>query len=96
MYAIRSYYAEGQKFRIMSSKVLEAQMKAVGGNPQMMPFSEVYSGLQQGVIDARITSYNVCYTKLLRHCIGDLGALGLKNFIDNIVAEIQKKDLKTN
>ncbi|WP_417327712.1 hypothetical protein [Halarcobacter sp.] len=36
--------AEGQKFRIMSSKVLEAQFHAVGANPQMMPFSEVYSG----------------------------------------------------
>jgi len=44
--------AKGQKFRIMSSKVLEAQFHAVGANPQMMPFSEVYSGLQQGVIDA--------------------------------------------
>ncbi|MEJ2495013.1 MAG: threonine--tRNA ligase, partial [Ignavibacteriaceae bacterium] len=31
-----------------------------------------------------------------QHRKGDLGALGLKNFIDNIVTEIQKKDLKTN
>lgn len=44
--------ASGQKFRIMSSKVLEEQMKAVGGNPQVLPFSEVYSALQQGVVDA--------------------------------------------
>lgn len=44
--------AKGQKFRIMSSKVLEAQTKAVGGNPQVLPFSEVYSALQQGVVDA--------------------------------------------
>jgi C4-dicarboxylate-binding protein DctP len=44
--------ADGLKFRIMSSKVLEAQMKAVGGNPQVLPFSEVYSGLQQRVVDA--------------------------------------------
>lgn len=44
--------ANGQKFRIMSSKVLEAQIKAVGGNPQVLPFSEVYSALQQGVVDA--------------------------------------------
>jgi C4-dicarboxylate-binding protein DctP len=55
--------AEGQKFRIMSSKVLEAQMKAVGGNPQMMPFSEVYSGLQQGVIDAAENPISNIYTK---------------------------------
>lgn len=36
----------------MSSKVLEEQTKAVGGNPQVLPFSEVYSALQQGVVDA--------------------------------------------
>nr|WP_041660500.1 TRAP transporter substrate-binding protein [Arcobacter nitrofigilis] len=55
--------AEGQKFRIMSSKVLEAQFKAVGANPQMMPFSEVYSGLQQGVIDAAENPFSNIYTK---------------------------------
>lgn len=44
--------AKGQKFRIMSSKVLEEQTKVVGGNPQVLPFSEVYSALQQGVVDA--------------------------------------------
>ena len=44
--------AKGQKFRIQSSKVLEEQIKAIGGNPQVLPFSEVYSALQQGVVDA--------------------------------------------
>ncbi|WP_421717222.1 TRAP transporter substrate-binding protein [Arcobacter arenosus] len=55
--------AEGQKFRIMSSKVLEAQFHAVGANPQMMPFSEVYSGLQQGVIDGQENTNSNIYTK---------------------------------
>ena len=55
--------AKGQKFRIMSSKVLEAQMHAVDANPQMMPFSEVYSGLQQGVIDAAENPISNIYTK---------------------------------
>jgi len=32
--------AKGQKFRIQSSKVLEEQIKAIGGNPQVLPFSE--------------------------------------------------------
>jgi len=31
-----------------------------------------------------------------QHRKGDLGTLGLKNFIDNIVVEIQKKDSETN
>ncbi len=55
--------AKGQKFRIMSSKVLEAQFHAVGANPQMMPFSEVYSGLQQGVIDGQENTISNIYTK---------------------------------
>jgi len=55
--------AKGQKFRIMSSKVLEEQFHAVGANPQMMAFSEVYSGLQQGVIDAAENPISNIYTK---------------------------------
>ncbi len=43
--------AKSQKIRIMSSRVLEAQVKALGANPQVLPFSEVYSALQQGVVD---------------------------------------------
>lgn len=41
----------GLKLRIMSSKVLDMQMRAVGANPQVMAFSEVYQGLQTGVVD---------------------------------------------
>ncbi len=55
--------AKGLKFRIMSSKVLEEQFKAVGANPQMMPFSEVYSALQQGVIDGQENTNSNIYTK---------------------------------
>ncbi len=43
--------AKGQKIRIMSSRVLEAEIKAIDANPQVLPFSEVYSALQQGVVD---------------------------------------------
>ncbi len=55
--------AKGQKFRIMSSKVLEEQFKAVGAIPQVMPFSEVYSALQQGVIDGQENTNSNIYTK---------------------------------
>lgn len=41
----------GLKLRIQSSKVLEAQMKALGAVPQVMAFSEVYQALQTGVVD---------------------------------------------
>jgi len=55
--------AKGQKFRIMSSKVLEAQFKVLDANPQMMPFSEVYSALQQGVIDGQENTNSNIFTK---------------------------------
>ena len=51
------------KNKIQSSKVLEAQFKAVGGNPQVLPFSEVYSALQQGVVDGTENPLSNFYTK---------------------------------
>ncbi|WP_456324871.1 TRAP transporter substrate-binding protein [Desulfonauticus submarinus] len=54
---------KGKKFRIMSSKVLEAQFKVVGASPQVLPFSEVYSALQQGVVDGQENTISNIYTK---------------------------------
>ena len=91
--------AKGQKFRIMSSKVLEAQFKAVGANPQVMPFSEVYSALQQGVIDGQENTNSNIYTKkfyevqkymtLSNH--GYLGYLVVmsKKFYDSLPKDLQ-------
>jgi C4-dicarboxylate-binding protein DctP len=42
---------KGMKMRIQSSKVLDAQMRALGAIPQVMAFSELYSALQSGVVD---------------------------------------------
>ncbi|GAB3121232.1 TRAP transporter substrate-binding protein [Novispirillum itersonii] len=42
---------QGLKMRIQSSKVLDAQMRALGALPQVMAFSEVYQALQTGVVD---------------------------------------------
>ncbi len=44
--------AKGQKMRIMSSKILEEQTKAIGAIPQVINFGEVYSSLQTGVVDS--------------------------------------------
>jgi len=41
----------GLKMRIQSSKVLESMMRQLGALPQVMAFSEVYSALQQRVVD---------------------------------------------
>lgn len=42
---------KGMKLRIQSSKVLDAQMRTMGANPQVLAFSEVYQALQTGVVD---------------------------------------------
>ncbi len=53
----------GQKFRVMSSKMLEEQFKAVGANPTPMAFGEVYSALEQGVIDGQENTLSNIYSK---------------------------------
>jgi C4-dicarboxylate-binding protein DctP len=64
--------AAGLKFRIMSSKVLEAQFQALNANPQVMPFSEVYSGLQQKVVDACENPLSNFYTQKFFEVQSDL------------------------
>lgn len=55
--------AKGLKFRIQQSNVLEAQFKALGGNPQKMAFSEVYQALQTGVVDAQENTWSNIYSQ---------------------------------
>ncbi|MEM1233544.1 MAG: DctP family TRAP transporter solute-binding subunit [Pseudomonadota bacterium] len=50
--------AEGLKFRIQASDVLQAQFEAIGANPQKMAFSEVYGALQQGVVDGQENTWS--------------------------------------
>ncbi len=93
--------AQGQKFRIMSSKVLEAQFHAIGANPQMMPFSEVYSGLQQGVIDGQENTNSNIFTKKLYEVqkyltVTNHGYLGYLVVMSKKFWEKLPKDLKKN
>ena len=54
---------KGKKMRIQSSKVLEAQMRALGALPQVLPFSEVYQALQTGVVDGTENPISNLYTQ---------------------------------
>lgn len=54
---------KGLKFRIQSSKVLEAQFRALGSIPQVMAFSEVYQALQTGVVDGQENTPSNIYTQ---------------------------------
>lgn len=53
----------GLKMRIQSSKVLDAQMRALGALPQVMAFSEVYQALQTGVVDGTENPPSNMYTQ---------------------------------
>jgi C4-dicarboxylate-binding protein DctP len=54
---------KGLKMRIQSSKVLDAQMRALGSIPQVMAFSEVYQALQTGVVDGTENPPSNLYTQ---------------------------------
>jgi C4-dicarboxylate-binding protein DctP len=57
--------AKGLKFRIPSSKVLDAEIRALGGLPQVMAFSEVYQALQTGVVDGTEATFSNIYSQKL-------------------------------
>lgn len=89
----------GLKMRIQSSKVLDAQMKTLGAIPQVMAFSEVYSGLQQGVVDGTENPVSNFYTQKMHEVqknltISNHGYLGYavvtnKKFWDGLPADIR-------
>ncbi len=54
--------ANGLKFRIMESDVLQAQMIAIGGSPQKMAFGEIYQALQTGAVDAFENTWSNIYS----------------------------------
>jgi C4-dicarboxylate-binding protein DctP len=54
---------KGVKFRIQSSKVLEAQFRSLGSIPQVMAFGEVYQALQTGVVDGQENTTSNIYSQ---------------------------------
>ena len=72
---------KGLKVRIQSSKVLEAQMRAVSALPQVLAFSEVYQALQTGVVDGTENPHSNLYTQKMHEVqkvvtVSDHGYLG--------------------
>jgi C4-dicarboxylate-binding protein DctP len=90
---------KGLKLRIQSSKVLEAQMKALGANPQVMAFSEVYTALQQGVVDGTENPVSNLYTQKMHEVqkhltLSDHGYLGYAVIVNRKFWEGLSKDLR--
>ena len=90
---------KGKKLRIQSSKVLEEEIRSVGGLPQVMAFSEVYQALQTGVVDGTENPISNLYTQKMHEVqkhltITDHGYLGYavivnKKFWDGLPADVR-------
>ena len=89
----------GLKMRIQSSKVLDAQMRALGATPQVMAFSEVYQALQTGVVDGTENPPSNLYTQKMNevqkyvtlsdHGVIEYAVIANKKFWDGLPAEIR-------
>ena len=90
---------KGLKMRIQSSKVLEAQMRALGAIPQVLAFGEVYQALQTGVVDGTENPHSNLYTQKMHEVqkfvtVSDHGYLGYavitnKKFWDGLPADVR-------
>ncbi|MBV8032774.1 MAG: TRAP transporter substrate-binding protein, partial [Betaproteobacteria bacterium] len=90
----------GLKMRIQSSKVLDAQMRALGATPQVMAFSEVYQALQTGVVDGTENPPSNLYTQKMNevqkfvtvsnHGVVEYAVIVNKKFWDGLPADIRR------
>ena len=90
----------GLKIRIQSSKVIEGEIKALGAIPQVMAFSEVYTALQQGVVDGEENTPSNKYTQKMHevqkhmtmsdHGVVMYAVVVNKKFWDGLPADIRK------
>lgn len=90
---------KGLKMRTNSSKVNAAIMKSVGAIPQTIAFSEVYQGLQTGVIDGTEGPLSNLYTQkqyevqkyvtLTYHTISNYVVVVNKEFWDKLPPDIR-------
>jgi C4-dicarboxylate-binding protein DctP len=90
---------KGLKLRIQSSNVLDAEVRALGGLPQKMAFSEVYQGLQTGVVDGTENPPSNFYTQkmhevqkyltLTEHGVIEYAVIVNKPFWDGLPADIR-------
>jgi C4-dicarboxylate-binding protein DctP len=90
---------KGKKFRIQSSKVLEEQIRSIGGIAQVMAFSEVYQALQTGVVDGTENPISNFYTQkmhevqkhltLTNHGYLGYAVIANKKFWDGLPADVR-------
>lgn len=91
----------GLRMRIQSSKVLEAQMQALGATPVMMSFSDVFPALSAGVVDGTENPHSNLYTQRMHEVqpyltVSDHGYLGYavitsKRFWDSLPRAVRRQ-----
>lgn len=92
---------KGQKFRIQSSKVLDEQIRALGGIPQVIAFGETYQALQTGVVDGTENPPSNLFTQKMHEVqkhvtMTNHGYLGYavivnKKFWDGLPADVREQ-----
>lgn len=92
---------QGRKMRVQPSKVLAAQMRALGAVPVAMPFTEVYPALKAGALDGTENPISNLYSQRMYEVqehltITEHGYLGYvvivnKPFWDSLPASIRKQ-----
>jgi C4-dicarboxylate-binding protein DctP len=80
---------KGMKFRIQSSKVIEAQFRTLGAIPQVMAFSEVYQALQTGVVDGQENTWSNIYTQKM-HEVQKFATITNHGYIGYVVVANKK------
>lgn len=91
----------GLKMRIQSSKILEAEMQALGAVPQVMAFSEVYQALQTGVVDGTENPPSNMYTQKMnevqKHAtLSNHGYLGYAVIVNKAFWDGLPEDVRAN
>jgi len=91
---------EGMKVRIQPADVLRNQMEAWGANPTPIAFGEVFTALEQGVVEGQENTYSAIFTARFNQVqshltVSDHGYIGYpivirKDFFDSLPGNLQQ------
>lgn len=90
---------EGMKIRVPGSQIFISTLAAMGASPQSLPFTETYSGVQQGVVDGLEGSILTMYStkiyevanvmSMTKHFLGTVGIYISPSVWDKLTPEQQ-------
>jgi len=90
---------EGMKIRVPGSQIFISTLGAMGASPQSLPFTETYSGVQQGVVDGLEGSILTMYStkmyevakvmSMTKHFLGTVGIYISPTVWDKLTPEQQ-------